>query len=232
MKVLLAMLALVALPATAPAKPAPALLRGSVESTPRPVDPRAGGLTVGMGEWAMAPEAPAIRPGQVTFVVRNNGKFLHGFRIKGDNEDESGGDRFEARTRTLRPGETARITVTLPKGVYSIECHVEGHDDRGMEMRFEVRANAPLVQAKPAAANAVRIATFAFKPATVTVNTGTTVKWTSADAAPHTVTAADASFTSKTLNKGGTYSRRFTRAGRFAYLCALHPQMKGTVVVQ
>ena len=198
-----------------------------------PVDPRAGGLAVGMGEWAMAPEAPAIRPGQVTFVVRNNGKFVHGFRIK-DESDRSGGERIEFRGRALRPGQTERITVNLPAGVYSLECFVEGHDDRGMQMRFEVRANAPLVQPKTATAakNEARIAGFAFKPQTITVNTGATVKWTNDDAAPHTVSATNGSFTSKTLNRGGVYTRRFTKASRIAYLCAIHPQMKGTVVVR
>jgi plastocyanin len=208
MKVLLAMLALAA------------------------VDPRAGGLEVGMGEWAMAPEAPAIRPGLVTFVVRNNGKLVHGFRIKGDEDGESGGDRFEARSLSLKPGQVTRVQVTLPAGVYSVECFVEGHDDRGMETRFEVRANAPLVKPKPAAANAARIEGFAFRPGTITVNAGATVRWANRDPAPHTVTAANGTFTSKTLARGGVYARRFPKAGRYAYVCALHPGMKGAVVVR
>jgi len=36
-----------------------------------PVDPRAGGLEVALGVWTLIPEATAIRPGQVTFIVRN-----------------------------------------------------------------------------------------------------------------------------------------------------------------
>ena len=34
------------------------------------------------------------------------------------------------------------------------------------------------------------------------------------------------------MNRGGVYSRRFTTKGTFAYICALHPQMKATVVVR
>jgi plastocyanin len=197
------------------------------------VDPRAGGLTVGLGEWSVAPEANAIRPGTVTFVVRNGGKVVHGLRIK-EESDRSGGDRFKERTIELRPGQTTRFTVTLAPGVYSIECFVEGHDDLGMERRFEVRADAPLVRAPrlgtPGAPRA-DIAGFAFKPGTIRVKVGATVRWTNRDEAPHTVTAASGGFTSKQLGKGGVYARRFGRAGTYAYLCALHPQMKGRVVV-
>jgi plastocyanin len=196
------------------------------------VDPRAGGLTVGLGEWSLAPEASAIRPGAVTFVVRNNGKVVHGLRIK-EESDRSGGDRFKERTIELRPGTTTRLTVNLAPGVYSIECFVEGHDDLGMERRFEVRADAPLVRAPAtgsAAAQRADIAGFAFKPATIRVKVGATIRWTNRDDAPHTVTAASGEFTSKQLGKGGTYTRRFGRTGTFAYVCALHPQMKGRVV--
>src|SRR5918996_6540422 len=130
------------------------------------VDPRAGGLTVGLGEWSVAPEANSIRPGTVTFVVKNSGKVVHGLRVK-EESDRSGGDRFKERTIELRPGQTTRFTVTLAPGVYSIECFVEGHDDLGMERRFEVRADAPLVRAASSSAGATPradIAGFAFKP--------------------------------------------------------------------
>ena len=199
------------------------------------VDPRAGGFTVAMGEWTVVPEAKAIRPGEVTFVVANRGKAAHRFRIR--SRGDGGSDRFEVRTRLLAPGETARLTVTLAAGVYDLECSVEDghgdHEERGMHALLEVRANAPLVApARPPAANAVKIAGFAFAPATVQVRRGATVRWTNRDAAPHTVTATSGAFGSKELARGGTYARRFTRAGTFAYLCALHPHMKGRVVVR
>ena len=42
------------------------------------IDPRAGGFEIALGEWAISPEAKAIRPGLVTFVISNRGKFRHG----------------------------------------------------------------------------------------------------------------------------------------------------------
>jgi plastocyanin len=56
----------------------------------------------------------------------------------------------------------------------------------------------------------------------VTVKVGTTVTWTNEDDAPHTVTADDNSFDSKTFNKGGTFSFTFNKAGEFSYYCAIH----------
>lgn len=197
------------------------------------VDPRSGGLEVAMGEWTVVPEARAIRPGEVTFVVRNRGRFRHGFRIR---SLESGRDRFEARTRVLGRGETARLTVTLPAGVYDAECFVEDahgdHEARGMHARLEVRDDAPLVESTRPSGSRVEIRGFAFRPAPLVVKRGTMVKWTNQDAAKHTVSATNGAFSSRELVKGGTYARKFGRVGRFRYLCAIHPAMKGTVVVR
>jgi plastocyanin len=137
----------------------------------------------------------------------------------------------------LRPGQTARLTVDLEPGVYDIECPVDDggidHEARGMHALLRVAANAPLVR-PPAkrAPNRAAIEGFAYGPSTLTVKRGTTVRWTNADAAPHTVTDANGAFSSPQLGKGGTFARRFSRAGRVAYICALHPQMKGVVVVE
>ncbi|MDQ3992344.1 MAG: cupredoxin family copper-binding protein [Actinomycetota bacterium] len=197
------------------------------------VDPRRGGFEVGLGEWSVELEAKAIRPGQVAFVVTNRGRLRHSFRIRSRREDGRGrgGDRWEARTPLLAPGQTYRLTVRLDAGLYEIDCDVEGHDDLGMETVLAVRGDAPLVQPKPAGKGAVQIAGFKFAPATLRVPTGATVRWTNADAAPHTATSATGTFSSPQLRKGQTFARRFPRRGRYAYVCALHPAMRGTVIV-
>jgi amicyanin len=83
----------------------------------------------------------------------------------------------------------------------------------------------------PAATSAkVRIANFAFDPATLTVKTGTTVVWTNNDVVAHTVTFTNVA-NSPVLNRGDTFSRTFTAPGTFSYICSIHPFMHGTVVV-
>ena len=76
------------------------------------------------------------------------------------------------------------------------------------------------------------IASFSFQPAALTVSVGTTVTWTNNDSASHTVTADDGSFKSGTLGKGETFSQTFATAGTFAYHCAIHSSMTGTITVQ
>jgi plastocyanin len=75
------------------------------------------------------------------------------------------------------------------------------------------------------------IQSFAFSPNPLTIALGSTVTWTNRDGAPHTVTADDGSWGSSTLGQGGTYSHVFTSPGTYTYYCAIHPSMKGTVVV-
>jgi predicted lipoprotein with Yx(FWY)xxD motif/plastocyanin len=85
--------------------------------------------------------------------------------------------------------------------------------------------------AAPATTSQAAIADFEFSPPTLTVAAGTTVTWTNGGAVPHTVTADDGSFESGRLTSRDRFSRAFETAGTFAYHCAIHPQMTGTVVV-
>ncbi len=72
-----------------------------------------------------------------------------------------------------------------------------------------------------------------FQPATITVPTGTTVRWLNTGQHGHTVTADDESWSSLALGPKDTYSHTFTQPGVYHYHCAMHPrQMQGTIVVK
>jgi plastocyanin len=85
--------------------------------------------------------------------------------------------------------------------------------------------------AAPVAGNSVSIGNFAFVPATLTVAAGSTVTWTNRDEEPHTVVANDGSFHSPGMGSQATYSHTFPTAGKFDYVCSIHPFMRATVVV-
>jgi plastocyanin len=81
-------------------------------------------------------------------------------------------------------------------------------------------------------ATAIEVADFSFTPADTTVKVGQTVTWTNDGQVQHTV-KGPGFFSSTALGHGQTFSHRFTKPGRFPYVCTLHPsQMRGTVVVQ
>ncbi len=79
---------------------------------------------------------------------------------------------------------------------------------------------------------AVGIKDHKYAPAILSVPVGATVTWTNHDEEPHTVTSATSAFTSRGLSNEETFAQTFTRPGTYTYFCALHPQMRATVVVK
>lgn len=77
----------------------------------------------------------------------------------------------------------------------------------------------------------VAIANLAFSPQSVTVAVGAVVTWANADSVTHTVTFNEGPDCGN-LAQGASVSRTFGAAGTFAYHCAIHATMRGTVVVQ
>ena len=78
----------------------------------------------------------------------------------------------------------------------------------------------------------VEIKDFKYGPPELTVRVGQRVTWTNHDEEPHTVTSETGAFSSTGLSHEETFSQTFSKPGRYAYFCALHPQMKATVVVR
>lgn len=86
----------------------------------------------------------------------------------------------------------------------------------------------------PAAMGAqdVVIQNFAFSPATLHVKIGDKVTWTNKDSVGHSATADDGSFDTGVLAQGKSGSVTFKKAGTYTYHCSVHPNMKGTIVVE
>ena len=77
----------------------------------------------------------------------------------------------------------------------------------------------------------VHIKDFAFVPATLKVHAGDTVRFVNDDDEAHTVTATNKAFDSGGLDGKQTWNVVIRKAGTYTYFCALHPYMKGTIVV-
>ena len=93
-------------------------------------------------------------------------------------------------------------------------------------------AAVPPVVAQGAAKKTVTVAKFKFAPAKVSIKKGDSVVWKfKKDPAPHNVKGSGG-IKSKAKITTGTYTKKFTKKGTFKYICGIHPNMKGTVVVK
>lgn len=81
--------------------------------------------------------------------------------------------------------------------------------------------------------NTVIIEDRTFAPRELTVRVGDVVTWINQDIVEHEVVGLDPNvLDSGKLGQAQSYSKTFSKAGRYPYYCSIHNEMKGTVVVQ
>ncbi len=78
----------------------------------------------------------------------------------------------------------------------------------------------------------VTISSFSYSPVTLTISTGTVVKWVNNDGVAHTVTSNNDLFDSGRMENGQTFEHTFNDAGTYEYFCAYHSGMQGTIIVE
>jgi plastocyanin len=88
--------------------------------------------------------------------------------------------------------------------------------------------------ADAAAVKTVVLRDIEFTPASVSIARGGSVRWSWKDpSASHNVTSRGRNrFRSSDTRLKGTYTVRFTRKGTYRYVCTIHPNMLGKVVVR
>jgi plastocyanin len=88
--------------------------------------------------------------------------------------------------------------------------------------------------------NAANMGNKAFQPNLINIKIGNTVVWINDDIVIHTVTSGSGpndlnygkQFNSGFLVEGQSITHTFKTAGRFNYLCQVHPLMVGQVIVE
>jgi amicyanin len=106
-----------------------------------------------------------------------------------------------------------------------------------LPLLFAALASTPSLAQEPNNAGTGPVASVSmdhntFIPGEIVVVPGTTVTWVNKEAMPHTVVDVNKGFRSKTLVKDAQFSFTFTAAGDYDYLCSIHPNMKGKVIVK
>lgn len=81
--------------------------------------------------------------------------------------------------------------------------------------------------------DAVTIVDYTYEPAQLTVPAGTTVEFSNEDSTPHTATSKQAgTFETGSIDTGKSGAIKLEKPGTYAYYCAFHPFMKGTITVE
>ncbi len=89
-------------------------------------------VSVSETEFKIALPAPKVGPGKITFAVKNIGKIPHDLAVSG------AGGSGTAKTPLIGPGKSAKVTVTLAAGSYTLYCSVPGHRAAGMAAKLTV----------------------------------------------------------------------------------------------
>ena len=91
-------------------------------------------ISVELSEFNIAMSASTVRPGDITFQVKNNGNVDHNFVIS----------TLKLRTEMLRPGQSVTVVATdVSAGTYEVICEVSGHLEAGMKSTLTVSPDAP-----------------------------------------------------------------------------------------
>jgi plastocyanin len=92
------------------------------------------GTTVSLtqSDYRIVPQRVRVKPGRITFVVRNGAHLPHNWQIRGRG-------RLRGRIATLLPGAAGRLTVRLKRGTYRMYCGVGHHEELGEYGTVSVR---------------------------------------------------------------------------------------------
>ena len=123
---------------------------GLVLTAAPPADPATSGtaVNVALDEWNLVPAQASVRPGRISFIVRNDGTLAHEFVVlRSDRHHHSlkttAGRALETgrlgEIPTIPSGTSKRLTLTMPPGKYILLCNLLGHYQAGQYAALRVR---------------------------------------------------------------------------------------------
>jgi uncharacterized cupredoxin-like copper-binding protein len=86
-----------------------------------PSAPQAATVKVTAKDFTFVLSPKTVAHGRVTFAIKNTGHASHDFVIAGHT------------SKTIAPGKSTRLTVTLKRGKYPYKCSVDSHASLGMK---------------------------------------------------------------------------------------------------
>jgi uncharacterized cupredoxin-like copper-binding protein len=108
-------------------------------AVPTTAKPASQTIQVTESEFKIVLSSNSLRPGPVTFEVKNAGHIPHDLAIVGGS-----------KTKLIPAGGSATLTTTLKSGQLELYCSVPGHKAAGMDLKLNVSGSAPATTtAKP-----------------------------------------------------------------------------------
>jgi plastocyanin len=168
-----------------------------------------------------------------------NGRFLKGNlaavnvqqKKKGHGDDipaalRNGDWQYQSFTADGKVNDKANLTACY-------QCHLPFAKDEYLTNLAKLKGTFPTQATAKAGGGPtdVAIAGFQFGPPTLKVTAGQKVTWTNADDTPHQISVVGSAQRSDVMLKGQRATLQFDAAGNIAYVCGLHPTMKGTIEV-
>lgn len=122
---------------------------GLVVASASPADNEASAVvSLTLTEWKLTPGQVTVRPGRISFVVRNDGTMAHEFVVLRSHLHHhtlkvKGGKAVETsrvgRIPQIPSGTSKRITLKVPAGKYVLLCNMLGHYQAGQYAALRVR---------------------------------------------------------------------------------------------
>ena len=84
-------------------------------------------------EFRFDPKEVTVKPGDLSFVVKNVGEIEHNFVI------EDAAAKKVTEIASILPDRSEQVRVTLRAGKYTIVCSLPGHKDAGMVATLTVK---------------------------------------------------------------------------------------------
>lgn len=100
--------------------------------------------------------------------------------------------------------------------------------------RISRETPAPPPRGAPPAQPQVEVIDYGFSPQQISVQPGASITWTNDGSDGHDVTGGGpgGEWRSGPLAPSERYTRQFDLPGTFEYVCTIHPEMRGKVIVQ
>jgi uncharacterized cupredoxin-like copper-binding protein len=99
-------------------------------------------VKVEMGDMFIKADRTNVKPGKVTFAIRNTGQTMHGMAFALAPVKAPGGMLDEAalagKGKELMGGESQTLTADLKPGAYELVCFLPGHYAAGQKLTFKV----------------------------------------------------------------------------------------------